>query len=506
MTAAANTRRHPLEDTDGLIPGVGYCRLSTKTETNRINIPEQRRTITALAKAHGVRITHWVIEDGVRAFDADGTGVERPGYTEVLGLMDSRTVGAVLAFQQDRLLRDNGEVAGFLKLARRVGLWRLITGTSTVDPASPGDELLAVVLGGIGRMESAVKQARALAKARALALAGEPGTYGGARPFGFGCFTAADGTPVGDDRVTPNPDESAWVVSGVDAVLEGVPLREIARRMNAAGVLTTAGKPWTVTALRHMLTSPRVAGYRTHVGSGKRDKHATLLNAVWPALVDVGKWELACAVLNDPSRRTNTRQRRYLLTGGIARCGVEGCGRPLVSRPRNGQPRYICSKDAGGCGGISIMAGPFETEVANQVRALCAELVLPAVESPAAEDGGTVAALTARLMRLEDMLADELLDEDGYKRQRARVTDQLRDARARLAERAMPTWVIEPGRVAAEWDDLTHDDRRAAVLAVATSVTVLPATRRGPGPVDVEQRVRVEWTDAVRRTTHATAA
>src|SRR3990170_3285808 len=66
-----------------------------------------------------------------------------------------------------------------------------------------------------------------------------------------------------------------------------------------------------------------------------------------------------------PSGRT---PRRYLLTGGLLRCGL--CDTPMPPPPRPARPRrYVCASGPGfgGCGRIATVAEPLESFVAQAV-------------------------------------------------------------------------------------------------------------------------------------------
>ena len=70
---------------------------------------------------------------------------------------------------------------------------------------------------------------------------------------------------------------------------------------------------------------------------------------------------------DDPKRKKKRSARRYLLTGGLVRCGR--CGEKMVSNPRNNRRRYICRNDVrkDGCGRNYIDAAGLEELVYQSV-------------------------------------------------------------------------------------------------------------------------------------------
>ena len=127
-------------------------------------------------------------------------------------------------------------------------------------------------------------------------------------------------------------EEAAAVRWAADAVLTGWSLAHVAEKLTAADSPADAAEPLTASAMRTILTAPVTAGKRTFRG--------TLTPGIWEPLLTPAVWEQVRARLDGPrsvTRRdgngayaigpaalSHTPARRYLLTGGLARCGV--CG------------------------------------------------------------------------------------------------------------------------------------------------------------------------------------
>ena len=88
------------------------------------------------------------------------------------------------------------------------------------------------------------------------------------------------------------------------------------------------------------------------------------------------------AILTDPSRLTRRSARRYLLTGGLLRCGL--CDAVMVARPRaDGTRRYVCAKGPGlaGCGRVAVMSEPVEELITEAILSFIGAGVPPITPS-----------------------------------------------------------------------------------------------------------------------------
>lgn len=244
------------------------------------------------------------------------------------------------------------------------------------------------------------------------------------------------------------------------------------------------GARWTPQVLRRMLTSGRIAGWREHKGE-------LVAEAEWPAIITRADLERLRSLLLDPARQTNRRATRYLLTGGVARCGL--CHAPLIARGRGGGTRgYVCATQHGGCGGVRVPAEPFEDHVAAKV--------LEALDGPALWEGLAEAerekgpdesaildALTADEARLEELAADyyvrDAIPKRSFLAAQAQLQARIDANRARLAtstgSRALVTLEAHRGDLVARWDELPIDARRAIVAAVLPNGVELLRAERG---------------------------
>lgn len=305
---------------------------------------------------------------------------------------------------------------------------------------------------------------------------------------------------AGRATLTPDPATAPVVVEVVERVAAGEALTAIARDLNARSIPTMRGAPaWASAHVRSVASSPTSAGLRRH--------HDQVVEGTWPAIVDRGTWQRAQAILADARvvvdaagrtrhvPRTHRRLRRWLLTGGLSRCGV--CGSPLVAGSRGTrsgrrEPIYSCHPNAGGKGCVAMGAEAFEAEVIGQVFALLAAGRLPVPVGGGERDRAHAQLADAR-HRLRSLAADYaagVLDELTWQEVRETASQQLR-----FAERAVAALGVEDVDLVdleGRWEGLTVGQRRRAVEAVVESVTLSPATpgarRHDPGRISIDWR------------------
>ena len=147
-----------------------------------------------------------------------------------------------------------------------------------------------------------------------IAQAGQP-TGGGTRPFGYR-----------DDFRTIEPTEAAAIREAVARVLAGDSLRSVATDWNARGHRSVRG--------RHLVDPGPAPDARLGPPLGpallpRRDRRHRVIGSRSSPPSETARLR---ALLNDPARLTRRTVRRYLLSGGLLRCGL--CDAVLVARPR----------------------------------------------------------------------------------------------------------------------------------------------------------------------------
>lgn len=461
-----------------------YVRISDDADGRGLGVARQEADCRRLCAQRG-----WVVAEVYEDNDRSAySGKPRPAYQRMLADMAAGRVGAVVVWDTDRLTRQMMELEQFMAVADEARV-ELAVVSGTVDLGSDGGRFVARVLGARAQMESDDKRRRLRRKHEELAAAGKV-SGGGWRPFGYE-----------EDRRTVREDEAALIRQGAEHLLAGGSMRSLVGRWESEGVRTPAGNLWSATALRRMIGSPRVAGLREHHGEAVGP-------AEWPAILDEVTYRRLVTRLKGTGEGRQNRSRRYLLTGGLAVCGL--CGAALVARPRNdGKPCLVCARGPGmsGCGRIRTLALPLEEMVgAAVVEALSGPLLVRALRADRtsdSEEGRLLEQISRWQAQLEQAAADYYTADLGqrlslgeYQAVRRALQGKIDQAKSRLGRNSRRRMLIDlpTGRAALEqaWEQGDTGWRRALVAAVVDRVTVGPAVpgrnRFDPGRVGIVWR------------------
>lgn len=461
-----------------------YARISDDRAGQGLGVARQEADCRALCERAGHDVVDVLVDNDRSAF----SGKRRPAYERLLERLRAAEVDVVVAWHPDRLHRAPIELETFIDVLEAVGAKAVTVMAGHWDLSTASGRVSARIVGVVARGESEHKADRQRRKALELAQKGLP-NGSGTRAFGFR-----------PGNVELDPVEAEMIRQAVRDVLDGASVRSIAARWQAMGHPTPrAGQlshptAWTSVVVKKILTSPRIAGLRQHQGPD-----GATYPAVWSAIVDEVTWRRARTVLRDPSRTTSHAARRYLLTGGVARCGIEGCGAKLVARPRADKRRcYVCATgpNFSGCGGIRVLADPLEQHVVERLIVKLADLDLPdVVDGPGVELLALEETEAALVEIAEDYYVNRSVDRAAFDanttRLRARLTQLQTVAAAREREAAARRLVGDPADLAERWVGLDLARQRAIVERYVDAVVVSPAVR-GRSYFD-GSRVEIKW-------------
>jgi site-specific DNA recombinase len=452
-----------------------YARLSKRNEVNAPNLDDQVTRCRELADTRGWVVVDTLTDYGESAYNRDNIE-DRPAFADLLAGIRSKRYDALIAWRPDRLWRDPIEAAIVMRLCVKAGVQTVATVTEgDRDPANPGDEMVATIIAAVGRYESAAKAARVRAKKRQHAEQGRPS--GGTIAFGY----------LTPERDQADPTIAARFSEAIEAVIVGASIRSVANGWNAAGFTSRDGRPWSPANVRRQLTEPYMAGHRVHQGR-------IIGVGTWAPLVPPDRWLLAQDVITDPRRRTNSNGREYMLTRGLAVCGL--CSAALVARPRNdGRRAYVCAAGTGfhGCGKIGSLAEPLEADVEARLWGVIdADELVTAEPEPAPVV--TLADLDAVERRLTDLARDHyvlaVIGRDEYLAARVPLADEADRIRRLLVPRPQPA-ALTPDDLRRDWPQMGLRARGDAIAAFVEAVVVGPGVR-GRTAYDPE-RVTLRW-------------
>lgn len=461
-----------------------YCRRSVDPADLGVSVAVQERNARKYAAERwpDLPVKAYVDND----LSAASPTVTRPRYQRLIEDVRVGRVAQVVVREQSRLTRQPAEWEALcvaLQLAGIDAVHQTQGGPVSVTEGSrlPG-RIMAVV------DAEYVEQVRVKVRS-ALAANAEEGRPHGRAGYGYRMVTI-DGRPA----LEPDPDTAPIAARMVAEIASGASLGVVADRLNREGVPTPRNAAeWGRATVRTIVTSDRLIGQRSHLG---RTTAAT-----WPAIVDRGVWLKAQSNLgeNKPGT-TRDKRRRYLLTGGIARCA--GCDQPLISAttPKKDSrplPSYRCqspTRNDLACGACSILADRLEGHVIEKVTAWLDD---PAILGPL-NDYLTAGAVDTEPIRAELAIIDDRLATLAERWARGDLVDLehaaarrvLHDDRKALMGQlaAAPVEPITVDEVLATWRDGHH---RQIIAAIVDKVAVAGAGRNPRLPV--EDRVQIQF-------------
>ncbi len=432
-----------------------YVRISQDRHHDELGIARQERACRQKAKTKGWDVVEVFDDDDRSAF----TGKPRKRYLAMVEALKAGEVDAIVAWAPDRLTRHPRELEDLIDLldAHRVEVATHLAGD--YDLSTSGGRMTARVVGSVARHESEVKSERIKLKVDEIAKAGR--FHGGQRPFGY----AKDG-------VTIVPEEAEAIRYMARRVAEGVGLRKIQAELNAQGVPTVSGKPWRFTAVRQILTNPRIAGLRATKGEIVNEK------AGWDEILDRDTFDQLQAILLDP-RRKQARPAKYLLTG-------------LVENPDGAKLTGARAKAADGTFRRRIYKGPGLSIDADHLEEFVVEYVLqktdeatPPKARRAPRVSSEVAALERELEELAALRGKGTISLREWMAAKKPLDERLAAARAKVPATRVPVGVMAvlgtKGGLRKAWeaDDLSDDLKQRALAQVLDRVVVYPVGPSG---------------------------
>jgi DNA invertase Pin-like site-specific DNA recombinase len=455
-----------------------------------LGVKRQERECRELCRRLGLTVAAVFVDDDRSAF----SGKPRPGYLAMLERLELGDFGVIVAWHPDRLQRSPVELESFIDLLDRTRTTVVTVQGGDYDLSTASGRMTARVVGAVARHESEHKSERLRAKMRELVEAGKMTGGSGHRAYGYDAYEA------GSHELVVREDEAEVVRELVDRYLAGESLAGLCRDLNRRGVPTAMGGRWKFPTLRGLLVSSRIAGLREHDGK--------LVPAPWPAIIDADQHHRVLARVRANAHAGRRAARRFLLTG-IARCGREGCGAPLVgrtimgSRTKRFEPRYVCARERGGCSGISVLAVPVEERTE--------EVIFEAMESPElrrrlTHNGHQPSDLHDELESIERRMAELARDwADGqithgeWQVARKRLNDRQAEIRTQIGRRddeeaqdgVLARWADGERSLRDDWPMLSIDQKRAIAARVLGRVVIAPFDSHAPRRFD-SRRVVIE--------------
>ena len=367
-------------------------------------------------------------------------------------------------------------------------------------PVAQGGRLLGRILAVVDAEESERIKLRSTAMSAQLATEGRPN---GGRYYGYRRVT-------GNDRraeLVVHEPEAAVVRRICSQLAAGCSGHEVAARLRSDGIPTGRGGQWRSQAVIAIARRPHVAGLRLHSGS-------IVGRARWEPIIDPEDWQKLQATLAGRSGTApsgvGSRSRRWLLSGGLAVCGL--CGVPMSTskhpRPWGSITGYSCSPRSHhpgtACGKASIT--PAELVELVVVSAVLAALDTPAVRSVSPMPPTTRRPSGSRIMtrmtdaegrvkRAAELYGAGEIDEDTWRTMHAPAARVVADSLAALAAMESPTTELPPlDSLRLQWDSLSLVQQQAVIRLLVDHAEVSPQTTRSADPIRrISDRLTIHW-------------
>lgn len=486
---------------------VTYSRVSTAVQEDNFSLSTQEaacREFAAEKRWDVVAIEHDV---------ASGANRNRPGLERAIAKIERGEADTLLAHSLDRVSRHQIDVAVIVdRIEAAQGTLVLVTEDFEHSPVGT---FIRSARAFAAEVELAKISERTARGRRARLASGKP-LAGRRAVFGYQW--------ANEEKSCLEPNEAtAPIVRAIfDEYLRGGSIRSIALSLTKRGVPTPTGigQTWSGSVVQRILSNPIYKGQYTALqrrwerpsrGQPYRcrpstDDEVLVLPNVAPALVREEEFDAVqsrFAINKQHAIRNNPHPERYLLRAGLVRCGYCGYAMGASSAEKGRAPghnykeRYVCGNLY--CRKVTIATAPLDEAVWKLVQRVLTDpdVIAQEVARTKTENATTIESERAAIERLlEDVAAKQrnaaraivaLGDDDiaaplrdelrllsgsrkaleaelGALTQRAA---SIRDDESRLM--AFGEWAH---RVSVNLDQLTYDERRMALEALAVSVDV----------------------------------
>jgi site-specific DNA recombinase len=460
---------------------VSYDRLSKEKDKAEVQDRALERLATGcdwLAQDAGV-----TIDPGARFSDPDTSAYDRrktrPEFQAALSVLPSYA-GLIVA-DLDRLTRNHFDLEQLIALVEDNPHLKVIIGEedeeggvrrSNVDLGTEAGKVLARELTAKNRRESTKLAGRQRKRHRQARDEGR--VICNRRPFG-----------LQDDKRSLHTDEVALIRKAVADILGGKKVNQVAKEWTEAGVLTTAGKPWTRRSIRNMLLNPRMTGVRT---TQVKDEDGKIRVAPWlhsqtgkpvqahEPILDSATWRTVCEVLQargDVKVKRPNNMPKHLFSSLL---WATKCQSPMWHMPKKGGFAFRCEE---GCCSID---GPKLYEVVET-----ALLVRWAERSVDVEPEVEPFTGAARLAEVDQAMETYKTAAQSGKLPPEELVELLIPLRAernslrrqeQAQKRAQAEARVKPTDFLAEWTD--EANRRRLLEGELNRILISPPQKKGP--------------------------
>jgi site-specific DNA recombinase len=308
---------------DGEVRAALYARVSSDRQAERdLSIPAQIKALRQYADKQGWKVVEQFIDEAESARTAD-----RPEFQRMMGLSKQKEhpFTVILVWKLSRFARNREDSILYKAMLRKHGV-QIVSINEPIDD-TPAGRMLEGMIEVVDEFYSANLSSDTIRGMNENASRGF--LNGGRAPYGYRRSKVKVGE-VEKAKLAAVPEEAPLVKRAFRMCLDGMGVKEIAKRLNAEGYKTRAGREWTNTVLYYMLTNESYTGatvfngYRYWDAKGGKEQKAIRVEGTHEPLVTREQFEKARQVLK--ARGFEVAHPRatasdYLLSG-ILHCGL----------------------------------------------------------------------------------------------------------------------------------------------------------------------------------------
>lgn len=418
--------------------------------------------------------------------------VKRPAWDELMDRLESGVSRGAIMFDLERLTRIPKDGERLIDLADRGIL--ILDSESEYDLTTPNGKKAFRDAINAAAYYSDRLSTRVRRGLRQRAMAGAP--LGDSNRFGFEA-----------DRVTVKEDEADVLREITRRLLAGETRLALVDELNARGIRSSRGRPFSMTSLKALITRPINCG-RIIYTDPKTGTQSVVGHLPGEPIVSEEDFDRLCAVFAS-RRRGRPNSPRYLCSS-FSVCGRQGCGHVLHGKTRHDlrsypdgsvSRSYYCNPSVGGCGKTEIDQRALDEAVSVLVIEILSDpRNTAAIETAAREIASETARLDLEIAEAEDV-AEALADRLGrgeitlsrydvaIKPLDARIA-KLKAERDALPDPSSDPMAQQPLEASPEqwkqrWDKADHKEKRDLLTtALRGKHLVIAPAERGRGSTD----------------------
>lgn len=389
-----------------------YSRISKDRDGQALGVGRQEDACRELAASLGYDVTHALVDNDISASFA--TSKRRPGYDQLVQLIEAGDVDAVICWDTDRLHRRPLELEHYIAACGvDGGIPTHTVNAGDLDLSTSSGRMIARIKGSVAAGESEKMSERIRAQKQHARVNGR--ALGGPVPQGW-----IKGSEKG--TFLPDPDVAPVLAEATQRVARGESLTKVSQWISDQGVRgrrraysspqdgsqratwDELGPIMSVATVSRMLQRPANIGLQEHDGRTYPGRY--------PAIVDPEDYAAALAVLQRKRGGPAGGGRRIHLLSGVARCW---CGEAMVGvNPQ----LYACRVQRRQAGRVQAGHAHRRTAPLNEyVRAVVAEYLDRADVAPQV----TAEARKRSTRTARDAAREQLQELEARKRTLARL-------------------------------------------------------------------------------------